>query len=566
MTPMARSRGLFPNPAAALLLAAIAAIAPFCGKAFHIDDPLFVWAAKHIAAHPLDFYGFDVDWYSHWEPMSQVTQNPPLGCYYLALVGSVFGWSEIALHLAMILPAWLSLLGVYRLAELFGVRPYAATFMTLATPVFLVSATSVMCDVPMLALWTWTIILWDEGLRDGTPSRLWCAGVLIAVTTLTKYFGICLLPLLGVYAIAIDRSGWRRWLGPLILAVVLLGAYELITWKMYGHPLLGGAMGYAAGSGMPTWQSKLFRVAAGSAFFGGCIGVMALVGSLLIDRRASIALPLSAGIVLAMSLWMTSHQKLYGLVQTVSPFANDDLAYFGPKADLISQFVLWAMFGVGLTVLCVQDFLRERDARALLLILWIGGTWMFASFVNWTLNGRSVLPLVPAVSIVVVRRLQIVWGEQWSCWRFGALLTPALALAFALAMADRSAADSQRAAAQQLADRFPNEKPPFLGHWGFQFYMMEHGFQPWDDRRNRPAAGELLIVPVNNANVTLIEWDFVETGAIEVPILPWLTDMHYARGAGYYSEVWGPLPFTFGPVPPEKFMVPRLTKAKPKDG
>jgi hypothetical protein len=95
---------------------------------------------------------------------------------------------------------------------------------------------------------------------------------------------------------------------------------------------------------------------------------------------------------------------------------------------------------------------------------------------------------------------------------------------------------------------------------------MEHGFQPWDDRRNRPAAGELLIVPVNNANVTLIEWDFVETGAIEVPVLPWLTDMHYARGAGYYSEVWGPLPFTFGPVTPEKFMVPRLTKAKPKDG
>ena len=181
-------------------------------------------------------------------------------------VGSVFGWSETALHLGMILPVWLALLGAYRLADRFGVRPYAAALTALATPVFLVSTTSVMCDVPMLALWTWTIIWWDEGLREGAPSRLWIAGVLVAVTTLTKYFGVCLLPLLSVYAVAIDRSGWRRWIGPLIVAVVLLLAYDLITWQMYGRPLLGGAMGYAAGSGMPTWQSKVFRIASGSIF------------------------------------------------------------------------------------------------------------------------------------------------------------------------------------------------------------------------------------------------------------------------------------------------------------
>ena len=37
--------------------------------------------------------------------MSAAMQNPPLASYYLALVGQVFGWSEIALHAGFLVPA-----------------------------------------------------------------------------------------------------------------------------------------------------------------------------------------------------------------------------------------------------------------------------------------------------------------------------------------------------------------------------------------------------------------------------------------------------------------------------
>ncbi|HEX9286350.1 MAG TPA: hypothetical protein VF999_03675, partial [Thermoanaerobaculia bacterium] len=49
----------------ALLLAVLTALflLPFVGKAFHVDDTLFLKAARQIREHPFDFYGFSVNWY-----------------------------------------------------------------------------------------------------------------------------------------------------------------------------------------------------------------------------------------------------------------------------------------------------------------------------------------------------------------------------------------------------------------------------------------------------------------------------------------------------------------------
>ncbi|HZM02853.1 MAG TPA: hypothetical protein VFC44_07500, partial [Candidatus Saccharimonadales bacterium] len=93
-------------PALLILAAAtLACLVPFVDKAFHIDDPLFIWTARHIHAEPFNFYDFQVNWDSWLKPMAAVTQNPPLASYYMALAASVLGWSEVALHAAFLLPA-----------------------------------------------------------------------------------------------------------------------------------------------------------------------------------------------------------------------------------------------------------------------------------------------------------------------------------------------------------------------------------------------------------------------------------------------------------------------------
>src|ERR1700748_3293704 len=96
--------------------------------------------------------------------MFDVTKNPPGGAYYLALTGELFGFSEVAMHAAMLVPALLCLAGVAKLAK--GGALQAVVFTALA-PAFLVSSTTLMCDVLMLCTWVWAMVFWERGLRDG---------------------------------------------------------------------------------------------------------------------------------------------------------------------------------------------------------------------------------------------------------------------------------------------------------------------------------------------------------------------------------------------------------------
>src|SRR5271170_4473678 len=99
------------SPRAALVLLTLMCLFPFSNKAFHADDPLFIRTAQQIIKHPFDPYGFPIVWYEYQVPMSRVNQNPPLASYYAALVGSLAGWSERALHLGFMLPALAVILG-----------------------------------------------------------------------------------------------------------------------------------------------------------------------------------------------------------------------------------------------------------------------------------------------------------------------------------------------------------------------------------------------------------------------------------------------------------------------
>jgi len=160
------------HPYLTLTLVVLAMLGPFLTKPFNVDDPLFIWAAHQIQAHPGNPYGFNVNWYGTMQPMWDVTKNPPLACYYLALAAGIFGWGEIALHFAFLLPAVAAIIGAYQLARRFCDHPMLAALVTLFTPVFLISGTTVMCDVPMLAFWIWAVVLWIDGTKQNDFGRL----------------------------------------------------------------------------------------------------------------------------------------------------------------------------------------------------------------------------------------------------------------------------------------------------------------------------------------------------------------------------------------------------------
>jgi 4-amino-4-deoxy-L-arabinose transferase-like glycosyltransferase len=535
------------HPKRTLALAVVIALGPFLGKPFNMDDPLFVWTARQIHAQPCNPYGFNVNWYGSAAPMWGVTQNPPLASYYLALAAGVLGWSEIALHVAFLLPALAVILGTYRLARHFCSQPLLAALATLFTPVFLVSSTSVMCDVLMLAFWVWAVVLWIEGMNRDAFWPLAGAGLLIALAALTKYFGACLIPLLAVYGLMSNRrmSGWA---GCLLIPLLVLSGYQWATQTLYQHDLLWKAVYYASHkNGFFTGARADAGMIALSFTGGGLAAALFLAPWWLWQARALLALVGGVALLGCALFGEGTFLQAYHWIQG------------WPRWSLEGQILFWTAGGVSVLALAVADVWKRRDARSWLLALWVMGTFVFTAAFNWTINGRSILPMAPAVGILLARRLQPRAGANDKYPAMGrrrimiALAASAL-LAFLVALSDFLFAAAVRQSALQTYERCGQggQTVWFQGHWGFQYYLAELGGQALDKRHPGFRDGDFLAVPLNNTN---LDPPAAPRNAFYVNGPRFLADMNLYIGAGFYSSSDGPLPFVFGHVPPENIII-----------
>ncbi len=535
----------------AALLAALAlgCLLPFAGKAFHIDDPMYIWAGEQVLADPADFYGFDVNWHGFFEPNYIANKNPPLIGFWLAGVSLLGGWSEPALHLGMLLPLGLLLLAVYGLAARLTASPLGAALALLALPVLLVSATTVMPDVLMLSLWCAACWLWMRGVDDARAGPLLAAGLLMGLAPLAKYFGVALIPLLVAWALA-RRAPLRLWLPPLALPVAMIGAYEFYMRSRYGFsPLLdvaGYALGYAPGRARYT---PFARTIVGLAFLGGCTLPVLFAAPWIWARRTCIAIGVSLVVATALVPALGQLGRL--------PLVDSD----GPRWDLALQLAVFGVAGLHLLALGARDLWLRRDADALLLALWLGGTWFFASFTNWTTTARSLLPAAPAAALLVVRALEA--RDARPLERRAVLAVPlALGLLAGLVVAqgDAGLANSARRAARELVQAHGDgSRVVFQGAWGFQMYMQQLGAERLriDGTQLRP--GDVVITPGTNTNLVALPGGALEPVAIvEFPAGRFATTLSRERGAGFYASLWGPLPFVFGPVPAERYRVERV--------
>jgi hypothetical protein len=520
-------------------------LVPFCGKAFHIDDTLFVWAAQHIVQHPLDPFGFSVVWYWTRMPMSEVTQNPPAAAYYMAAIGKFAGWSEVGIHLAFLVPAITVVLGTYRLAGRFTQIPLLAAGATLLTPGFLVSSTSAMCDTPMLAAWILAVLLWLEGLDREKTGLLALSSVMMALCALTKYFGVALIPLLLVYSIARKRRA-GSWTLFFLVPVLVLAGYEHWTGVLYGTGLLSQAAEYLPDE-KATWAIRAAKIALGFSFAGGCALPVLTFIPVMWSRRSILC---GAAIAGAAGLWCVA-----GPIRSTLGASQD----FGSTV----QLSLFIAGGISLLALVFSDFRKQRDADSAFLALWVLGTLTFATFVNWTVNARSLLPLIPAAGILLARRIDAsgLLSRRDRLVRLVAPVAAAGLISIWVTWADFRLANSARLAAQYVRDHEGAHAAnvSFEGHWGFQYYMERLGFRPVDFASYRVKSGQVIVIAENNCNLESMPPDFVESqSSFDFEINTGVTTTGSSMGAGFYADIFGPLPFAFGPVPSERYTVVRL--------
>ena len=476
-----------------LAVAVLACLLPFSGKAFNVDDTLFIYVARQITQHPLDPYGFKVNWFLDAVPMARETKNPPLASYYIAAAASLLGWSERALHLAFLLPALAAVLGTYRLAQRFTNSPLLAAAATLLTPVFLVSASSVMCDTLMLALWLWAIIFWIEGLEPQKPHSLAIAALLITLCALTKYFGMALIPLLAAYSLARQRRV-GSWAWYLLFPVLALTGYQHWTKAVYGLRMISEAAHMSTGVRHARQSSVLATTLVDLSFVGGLALPALTFAPVMWPRRKILVVCVASGI----AGFLISRGRI-GLGEMLWPFD-----FYRHWLLVGIQLTLFIAAGFSLSALAAADTWKRKDADSLLLTLWVFGTFIFTGFLNWAINARSVLPLIPAAGILLARRVDALQPSS-TRWRPAMLAVP-LAVAGAVSLwltwADTELANSARTAAARIEQKARNQPGTvwFLGHWGFQYYMESFGARPVvvDDPPHRPGdflatAGDRLL-------------------------------------------------------------------------
>ena len=534
-----------------LVVAVLACLLPFSGKAFHVDDTLFVYVARQITHHPLDPYGFKVNWFLDAVPMAHETKNPPLASYYIAAAASVIGWSERALHLAFLLPAVAVVLGTYRLARRFTNSPLLAAAATLLTPAFLVSASSVMCDSLMLAFWIWAILFWIEGLEPQKPLYLAISVLLITLCALTKYFGMALIPLLTAYSLARQRR-LGSWAWYLLLPIAVLAGYQRWTRAVYGLRMISEAAHMSAGVRHARQSALLATTLVDLSFVGGLALPALTFSPMLWSRRTILAVCAASGIAALLVV-----RGRIGLVEMLWPYD-----FYGHWLLVGIQLTLFMAAGFAVLALAASDFWQRKDADSLLLMLWVFGTFVFTGFLNWAINARSVLPLIPATAILLARRVDAL--RKTSVRLRPAMLVGPLAVAGAVSLwltwADTQLANSARTAAT-LIEQKTRDQPGtvwFLGHWGFQYYMESFGARPVvvNDPPHRPGdflatAGSRLLLEARPELVT-------SRDVIQIPMRLGMSTVQDQIGAGFYSSDTGPLPFALGPVQPERYELLRL--------
>jgi len=231
------------------------------------------------------------------------------------------------------------------------------------------------------------------------------------------------------------------------------------------------------------------------------------------------------------------------------------------------QLSIFVIAGIHLFALAVYDLWKDRSAESLLLFLWFTGTFIFASFVNWSINGRSMLPLVPVAGLLLVRgvsRQGLELPEMLSLRStpLALSLVCAWSISMLVAWSDYALAGTARQAADIIMAFSRTTDLPLLfqGHWGYQYYMESNGAFAWDARKVYPRPF-MIAVPENNTNQ--VPEVMKGAGAIpmrKLPLTPakFLTDMNADLRAGFYSSAFGALPFAFGNVPAEKYEIVML--------
>jgi 4-amino-4-deoxy-L-arabinose transferase-like glycosyltransferase len=509
----------------ALLLAALVLV-PFLGKAFTMDDTVFLLEARHALADPLHPTAFEMTWDHATERVSSIVPTGPVMAWLL--VPSVMaGGDERLAHAVQLLLLGAAVLATVSLALRLGLGEAGAGtsgLLLAATPAVLGMAGTAMPDVPAMALGVAGIerlVAWRDERKAGQAAA---AALLLGFAILARMHFASLLGIAVLLAVRnpFDRAAWRKALpealAPIACAGLFAAAMTALTLDRGpgGGNVLATALRY----------SSIERLSSNIAAFAIHWALaMAFAVPWIAARWRELARRWPAALGAAAAAALLLH------------LAHGDAAPY--------RLVPAAGLGAALLLDVLVDGYRRRDGTQFTLGLWLLMPLAAAAYVH--LPAKFLLLSAPAASILAARAL----GARPRTGRIAlaAALVLGAGLGVAILRADAAFSGLGREAAAALIRPAveAGRRVWFVGHWGFQWYAEAAGGRYLTSTRPYPAPGDLIVSSRNCA-------PGLDVGRIAAFVLlrrledrtPGGRVMSREDGAGFYANAWGYLPWAWG--------------------
>jgi len=192
-------------------------------KAFHIDDAFHLEAAKWIAKNPLKPMSGLINWTDNPEPMFTSNQ-PPLFFYLIAVVGELFGYSEVPMHLLESVFAFLALWFFYKVCTIISPSKGGLLLVFLAFCPAMIVNQNLMLDIPLLSLELAFIYYLIKNTTRENAGNYVQALLFLSAALLMKY---SILPLLGVFFVSVLYEKKYKYLFLGLIPLMVLGLWSL---------------------------------------------------------------------------------------------------------------------------------------------------------------------------------------------------------------------------------------------------------------------------------------------------------------------------------------------------
>ncbi len=423
----------------------------FVDKAFHIDDPLFLYAARQILETPRDPFSSEIDWNGEERRMADFFSNPPGMSYYLAFLISAFGEKEWVLHLFLWPFTLCSLIFFYYISQRFTDLPLRSSLVLLASPIFLVTATNLMPDIPLLCFSLGGIYFYITGHDERKTEYTLISGVFFGLAILLRYNAI-ILPFLMIMYSFLKRSGnGTLHLIPLLIPISVFIIWNIYSDSLYGYPHFFAQFGFQSaqadfGTFLENLTANLTYLSCGTGFFA----VIAAF-NLIKDKGGWLILSLVA-MISFIFYFIFGHFFAYNILHRV-------------MATLLILSALLILAYSAFRIFKTSKWLHSDD---LFLLLWIvGGLVMHLTGIHTA--SKYVLLILPPFILLLIKNFQIKYFNI----SFGASLLFGLLISFA----DYKSANVYRQTSKMVSIEYPSQDGYFNGHWGFQYYLEKAGLE-----------------------------------------------------------------------------------------